>query len=47
MSRSKTEMDDALGRRRYTQSGFSLVELIVAFSILLVLSTMAVPLAGI
>ena len=32
-------------RRRHGQSGFSLVELIVAFSILLVLSSMAVPLA--
>ena len=32
------------GRRR-RQSGFSLVELIVAFSILLILSSMAVPLA--
>lgn len=31
--------------RRQTQSGFSLVELIVAFSILLILTTMAVPLA--
>lgn len=44
MSRSKAAAS-ALGRRRRTQSGFSLVELIVAFSILLVLSTMAVPLA--
>ncbi len=35
----------ALKRRRRTQSGFSLVELIVAFSILIVLSTLAVPLA--
>lgn len=35
----------ALARRRKAQGGFSLVELIVAFSILLVLSTMAVPLA--
>jgi len=32
-------------RRRRFQSGFSLVELIVAFTILMVLSTMAVPLA--
>ena len=44
MYRSKAAAS-ALGRRRRTQSGFSLVELIVAFSILLVLSTMAVPLA--
>src|SRR3954462_2865747 len=32
-------------RRRKSQAGFTLVEMIVAFSILLVLSTMAVPLA--
>jgi len=32
-------------RRRKTQSGLTLVELIVAFSILLILSTMALPLA--
>ncbi len=32
-------------RRRRRQGGFSLVELIVAFSILLILSSMAVPLA--
>ena len=32
-------------RRRRTQSGLTLVELIVAFSILLILTTMAVPLA--
>jgi general secretion pathway protein G len=31
--------------RKKTQAGFSLVELIVAFTILLVLSTMAVPMA--
>jgi general secretion pathway protein G len=35
----------ALARRRQNQAGFSLVELIVAFSILLILTTMAVPLA--
>ncbi len=45
MFRSKSKASPALERRRRTQSGFSLVELIVAFSILLVLSTMAVPLA--
>jgi general secretion pathway protein G len=33
------------GRRSKTQAGLTLVELIVAFSILLILSTMAVPLA--
>src|SRR4051794_5471236 len=33
------------GERRSRQAGFTLVELIVAFSILLILSTMAVPLA--
>jgi general secretion pathway protein G len=43
MSRSKAA--SALGRRRRTQGGMTLVELIVAFSILLVLTTMAVPLA--
>ena len=43
MLRSKAA--SALGRRRRMQSGFSLVELIVAFSILLILSTLAVPLA--
>ncbi len=32
-------------RRRRSQAGFSLVELVVAFSILLILSGMAVPLA--
>jgi general secretion pathway protein G len=34
-----------LERRRRTQSGLTLVELIVAFSILLILTTMAVPMA--
>lgn len=38
-------MMQATLRRRRTQSGLSLVELIVAFSILALLSTMAVPLA--
>ena len=33
------------GKRRKNQGGLTLVELIVAFSILLILSTMAVPLA--
>ena len=35
----------SLERRRKTQAGLTLVELIVAFSILLILSTMAVPMA--
>ncbi len=35
----------ACARRRKTQAGFSLVELIVAFTILLILSDMALPLA--
>jgi len=35
----------SLERRRKTQSGLTLIELIVAFTILLVLSTMAVPMA--
>ena len=35
----------AVERRRRTQAGFSLVELIVAFSILIILSSLAVPLA--
>ena len=43
MSRSKTA--SALTRRRRLQSGLTLVELIVAFSILLVLTTMALPMA--
>src|SRR5579875_1412821 len=34
-----------LERRRKNQAGFTLVELIVAFTILLILSTMAVPMA--
>lgn len=34
-----------LERRRHQQSGLTLVELIVAFSILLILTTMAVPMA--
>lgn len=34
-----------LARRRRAQSGFTLVELIVAFTILLILTTMAVPAA--
>jgi general secretion pathway protein G len=34
-----------LKRRRRTQSGLTLIELIVAFSILLILTTMAVPMA--
>lgn len=36
---------DVSPKRRKSQSGLTLVELIVAFSILLILSTMAVPLA--
>ena len=36
---------EALKRRRKTQSGLTLVELIVAFSILLILTTMATPMA--
>jgi general secretion pathway protein G len=32
-------------RRRKTQAGLTLVELIVAFSILMILTTMAVPMA--
>lgn len=35
----------ALATRRKTQAGLSLVELIVAFTILLILTTMAVPMA--
>ncbi len=35
----------ALRRRRRTQAGLTLVELIVAFTILLILTTMAVPMA--
>jgi general secretion pathway protein G len=44
-SMSRSEERRGAERRRKTQSGFSLIELIVAFTILLVLSTMAVPLA--
>lgn len=36
---------NGLRRRRKTQSGFTLVELIVAFTILLILTSMAVPTA--
>ena len=43
MSRSKPAA--GFRRRRRNQSGLTLVELIVAFSILLVLTTMALPLA--
>lgn len=42
-----TDLHSGLFRRRRTQSGFSLIELIVAFSILLILSSMAVPMARI
>src|ERR1700712_4623998 len=41
------DCQSGLARRRKTQAGFSLVELIVAFSILLILSSMAVPMARI
>jgi general secretion pathway protein G len=37
--------ENVLARRRKTQSGLTLVELIVAFSILLILASMAVPTA--
>jgi general secretion pathway protein G len=40
-----TTKDTGCVRRRNRQAGFTLVELIVAFTILLVLSSMAVPLA--
>ncbi len=43
----KTDSLSGLLRRRRKQAGFSLVELIVAFSILLILSSMAVPMARI
>lgn len=43
MLRSSTQ--NALQRRRQTQGGLTLIELIVAFTILLILSTMAVPMA--
>ena len=42
---SCSEGASALSRRRCTQAGFTLVELIVAFSILFLLTTAAVPLA--
>ena len=41
----RSERCPGLEGRRRRQAGFSLVELVVAFSILLILSTMAVPLA--
>ena len=41
----RKENSEALARRRKNQSGLTLVELIVAFSILAILSTMAVPMA--
>jgi general secretion pathway protein G len=40
-----TERHPVAERRRRTQSGLTLVELIVAFTILLILSSMAVPMA--
>ncbi len=43
MLRSTTQ--NVLARRHKTQSGLTLVELIVAFSILLILASMAVPMA--
>ena len=43
----RTDLPSGLLRRRRRQCGFSLVELIVAFSILLILSSMAVPMARI
>ena len=42
---SRREDSLALKRRRKTQTGLTLVELIVAFTILLILTTMAVPMA--
>lgn len=41
------DFSSALLRRRRAQAGFSLIELIVAFSILLILTSMAVPMARI
>jgi general secretion pathway protein G len=41
----RTSDSPGLRRRRKTQSGLTLVELIVAFSILLILTTMALPTA--
>ncbi|MBV8707856.1 MAG: type II secretion system protein [Acidobacteriaceae bacterium] len=42
---SSSNQARAWNKRRRTQAGFTLVELIVAFSILLILTTMAVPMA--
>ncbi len=40
-----TKSASGLQRRRQTQAGLTLIELIVAFTILLILTTMAVPMA--
>jgi general secretion pathway protein G len=46
MARKRYQSDElGLERRRKTQAGLTLVELIVAFSILLILTTMATPMA--
>jgi general secretion pathway protein G len=45
MEQRRHAADEALQRRRRNQAGLTLVELIVAFTILLILSSMAVPLA--
>lgn len=42
---SRDNVVSALRRRRKTQAGLTLVELIVAFTILLILTSMAVPMA--